>query len=130
MYGQSEPWFNYRSQFPVLMTPEVIDKLEKFTFVLEVWDEVSPGRHDLVGLVKVPLASFCYSMKTTEDDIFSLNFLLLIPVGKWMSLTSVLLLFTDVVGPVNFELWSTPSQGTSAPCLQGRPLASPGSPSC
>lgn len=75
MYGESEPWFNYRSQFPVLMTPEVIDKLEKFTFVLEVWDEVSPGRHDLVGLVKVPLASFCYSMKTTEDDIFSLNFL-------------------------------------------------------
>ena len=75
MHGESEPWFNYRSQFPVLMTPEVIDKLEKFTFVLEVWDEVSPGRHDLVGLVKVPLASFCYSMKTTEDDIFSLNFL-------------------------------------------------------
>ena len=75
MYGQSEPHFNYRSQFPVLMTPDVIDKLEQFTFVLEVWDEVSPGRHDLVGLVKIPLASFCYSMKTTEDDIFSLNFL-------------------------------------------------------
>jgi hypothetical protein len=75
MYGQSEPDFNYRSQFPVLMTPDVIDKLEKFTFVLEVWDEVSPSRHDLVGLVKIPLASFCYSMKTTEDDIFSLNFL-------------------------------------------------------
>jgi hypothetical protein len=28
-----------------------------------------------VGLVKIPLASFCYSLKTTEDDIFSLNFL-------------------------------------------------------
>ena len=75
MYGQSEPYFNYRSQFPVLMTPDVIDKLENFTFVLEVWDEVAPSRHDLVGLVKIPLASFCYSMKTTEDDIFSLNFL-------------------------------------------------------
>jgi hypothetical protein len=57
------------------MTPDIIDKLEKFTFVLEVWDEVTPERHDLVGLVKVPLASFCYSLKTTEDDIFSLNFL-------------------------------------------------------
>lgn len=57
------------------MTPDVIDKLEKFTFVLEVWDEVSPSRSDLVGLVKYPLASFCYSMRTTEDDIFSLNFL-------------------------------------------------------
>ena len=75
MHGQSEPHFNYRSQFPVLMTPDVIDKLEKFTFVLEVWDDISPGRQDLVGLVKIPLASFCYSMKTTEDDIFSLNFL-------------------------------------------------------
>ncbi len=75
MYGQSEPHFNYRSQFPVLMNPDVIEKLEKFTFVLEVWDEVAPSRHDLVGLLKIPLASFCYSMKTTEDDIFSLNFL-------------------------------------------------------
>lgn len=75
MHGQSEPFFNYRSQFPVLMTPEIIERLEKFTFILEVWDSVSPGRQDLVGLVKIPLASFCYSMKTTEEDIFSLNFL-------------------------------------------------------
>ena len=28
MHGESEPHFNYRSQFPVLMTPDVIDKLE------------------------------------------------------------------------------------------------------
>ena len=75
IWNESEPVFGFKSQFPVLMTPEVIDKLEKFTFVLEVWDEVTPERHDLVGLVKVPLASFCYSLKTTEDDIFSLNFL-------------------------------------------------------
>jgi len=75
MYGQSEPDFNYRSQFPVMMSPDMIDRLENFTFVLEVWDQVSPNRHDLVGLVKYPLASFCYSMRTTEDDIFSLNFL-------------------------------------------------------
>jgi len=57
------------------MSPSVIDKLEKFTFILEVWDQVSPGRDDLVGLVKIPLASFCYSLKTTHDDIYSLNFL-------------------------------------------------------
>ena len=75
MWNQSEPAFSYRSQFPVLMTPEVIDKLEKFTFVVEVWDEVSPGRSDLVGLVKIPLSSFVYSIRTTEDDIYSLNFL-------------------------------------------------------
>jgi len=59
----------------VLMTPDVIEKLEKFTFVIEVWDQVSPDRNDLIGLVKIPLAGFCYSLKTTEDDIFSLNFL-------------------------------------------------------
>ena len=57
------------------MTPDVIDRLEKFTFVIEVWDQVSPDRNDLIGLVKIPLAGFCYSLKTTEDDIFSLNFL-------------------------------------------------------
>jgi hypothetical protein len=57
------------------MSPTVIDKLEKFTFILEVWDQVSPGRDDLIGLVKIPLASFCYNLKTTHDDIYSLNFL-------------------------------------------------------
>lgn len=75
LWADAQPNFNYRSQFPVLMTPDVIDRLEKFTFVIEVWDQVSPDRNDLIGLVKIPLAGFCYSLKTTEDDIFSLNFL-------------------------------------------------------
>lgn len=57
------------------MTPQFIEKLEKFVFILEVWDNITPERDDLVGLVKIPLASFCYSLRTTEDDIFSLNFL-------------------------------------------------------
>jgi hypothetical protein len=38
LWGEAEPYFNHRSQFPVLMTPDVIDRLEKFTFVVEVWD--------------------------------------------------------------------------------------------
>lgn len=75
MWNQSEPYFNYKSQFPLLMSPDMIDRLEKFTFVLEVWDEVNAGRSDLVGIVKMPLASFVYSIRTTEDDIYSLNFL-------------------------------------------------------
>lgn len=74
-YQKIDPTFKYRSQFPVLMSPTFIEKLEKFIFILEVWDNVSPDRDDLVGLVKIPLASFCYSLRTTEDDIFSLNFL-------------------------------------------------------
>lgn len=74
-HAKTHPQFRYRSQFPVLMSPNFIEKLEKFIFILEVWDNVSPERDDLVGLVKIPLASFCYSLRTTEDDIFSLNFL-------------------------------------------------------
>ena len=57
------------------MTPNFIEKLEKFIFILEVCDNVTPERDEFVGLVKIPLASFCYSLRTTEDDIFSLNFL-------------------------------------------------------
>jgi hypothetical protein len=57
------------------MSPTFIEKLEKFIFVLEVWDNVSSDRDDLVGLVKIPLASICYSLRTTENDIFSLNFM-------------------------------------------------------
>ena len=37
-WGAAEPTFGYRSQFPVLMAPDLIDRLEKFTFVIEVWD--------------------------------------------------------------------------------------------
>jgi len=57
------------------MSPTVVDNMERFTYVFEVWDSVSPGKDELVGLVKVPLSSFCYSLRTTEHDIFSLNFL-------------------------------------------------------
>ena len=73
--AKAEPHFRYRSQFPIIMTPNFIEKLEKFIFILEVWDNVTPERDEFVGLVKIPLASFCYSLRTTEDDIFSLNFL-------------------------------------------------------
>ena len=74
-YNQVAPEFQYRSQYPILMSPNFIEKLENFVFILEVWDNVSPERDELVGLVKIPLASFCYSLRTTESDIFSLNFL-------------------------------------------------------
>jgi hypothetical protein len=57
------------------MTPETLERFEKFTFILEVWDAVSPNKEEFVGLVKIPLASFCYSMKTTDEQVFSLNFL-------------------------------------------------------
>jgi hypothetical protein len=35
--------FNYRSQFPVLMSPDTLDKMESFIFVLELWDQISPS---------------------------------------------------------------------------------------
>jgi len=75
MYDQSAPQFNHAAQFPCLMTHTTIEDMEKFVFVLEIWDRINAGKDELVGLVKIPLASFCYSMKTTEDDVFSLNFL-------------------------------------------------------
>lgn len=57
------------------MEPAILEKLEKFTFVLEVWDQISPAKSELFGIVKIPLASFCYSMKTNDEEIFSTNFL-------------------------------------------------------
>jgi hypothetical protein len=75
MYDQSAPDFFHTAQFPCLMTHSTIDEMENFSFVLEVWDRINSGRDELVGLVKIPLSSFCYSMRTSEEDIFSLNFL-------------------------------------------------------
>lgn len=67
--------FNYRAQFPVLMTPDNLEKMEKFFFVFELWDQVSPSVQDFLGLVKVPLAPLTYSMRTTDEEVFSLNFM-------------------------------------------------------
>lgn len=33
-----ESEFNYRGQFPVLMAPESVEKMETFVLVLELWD--------------------------------------------------------------------------------------------
>ena len=66
--GTERTDFEHRSQFPVMMVPDTLEKLESFCFILEVWDEVCPTLPpELVGLVKIPLQSFCISMKTTED---------------------------------------------------------------
>ena len=67
--------FNYRSQFPVLMSPDTLDKMESFIFVLELWDQISPSVQEFIGLVKIPLAPICYSMKTTDQEVYSLNFM-------------------------------------------------------
>jgi hypothetical protein len=67
--------FNYRSQFPVLMCPDTLEKMEKFILVLELWDQISPSVQEFLGIVKVPLAPICYSMKTTDGEIYSLNFM-------------------------------------------------------
>lgn len=75
VWHEKDAKFSYRSQFPLMMSPETLEKLERFTFVLELWDAVSPAKEEFLGLVKIPLASFCYSMKTSDEEIFSLNFL-------------------------------------------------------
>jgi hypothetical protein len=67
--------FNYRSQFPVLMSPDTLDRMESFIFVLELWDQISPSVQEFIGLVKIPLAPICYSMKTTDQEVYSLNFM-------------------------------------------------------
>lgn len=74
-WHEREPRFSYRSQFPIIVNPDTIGKLEKFTFILEVWDHQSPSKEEFIGLVKIPLASFCYSMRTNDEQVFSLNFL-------------------------------------------------------
>jgi hypothetical protein len=74
-WQESQPVFQHGAQFPVLMNPDTIEKMERFAFVLEIWDQINPGKDELVGLVKIPLSSFCYSLQTTQENVFSLNFL-------------------------------------------------------
>jgi len=44
------------------MNPDTVVRLQNFTFILEVWDSKTPAQEELIGLVKIPLSSFCYSM--------------------------------------------------------------------
>jgi hypothetical protein len=53
----------------------MVQKLLSYTFVLEIWDTLQPSKEEFLGLVKIPLSSFSTSMKTTDTQIFSLNFL-------------------------------------------------------
>jgi hypothetical protein len=57
------------------MCPDTLEKMEKFVMVLELWDQISPSVTEFLGLVKIPLAPICYSMKTTDEEVYSLNFL-------------------------------------------------------
>lgn len=70
-----ESEFNYRGQFPVLMAPESVEKMETFVLVLELWDQISPSVKEFLGLVKIPLAPICHTIKTTDEEVYSLNFL-------------------------------------------------------
>jgi hypothetical protein len=39
----------------VIVNPEMVQRLFSYTFVLEVWDSMQPGKEEFIGLVKVPL---------------------------------------------------------------------------
>jgi hypothetical protein len=75
VWQERDPMFHYRSQFPLMMNKTAIDKLQNFMFIMEIWDHVSPSRQEFIGLVKIPLTSFCISMRTFDDQVLSLNFL-------------------------------------------------------
>ena len=42
------------------MCPDMLEKMEKFTLVLELWDQISPSVEEFLGIVKIPLAPICY----------------------------------------------------------------------
>jgi hypothetical protein len=49
------------------VNPSTLEKLQNFTFVLEVWDSINTAKEEFIGLVKIPLTSFVISMKTTDS---------------------------------------------------------------
>jgi D-ribose pyranose/furanose isomerase RbsD len=57
------------------MSPESIEKMETFSMVLELWDQISPSVQEFMGIVKIPLAPITNAIKTTDEEIYSLNFL-------------------------------------------------------
>ena len=44
------------------MTAENLEKMERYTFVFELWDQVSPETDSFIGYIKVPLAPIAHAM--------------------------------------------------------------------
>lgn len=57
------------------MSPESVEKMEIFTMIFELWDQISPSVQEFLGIVKVPLNPITNAIKTTDEEIYSLNFL-------------------------------------------------------
>lgn len=57
------------------MCPETLEKIETFVLILELWDQISPSVKEFLGLVKIPLVPIVHTIRTTDEQVYSLNFL-------------------------------------------------------
>jgi len=65
-WGSSTPIFNHTTQYPLFLTPDLIQRLSTGLLIFEVWDKTQAvnGQDELVGLCKVQLKSFHESLKS------------------------------------------------------------------
>jgi len=68
MFNTNSPVFNYKAYFPILVREDMIAMMSKFFFVFEVWDQVTPDKHDCVGFAKLSLSCFFKSLVFEENS--------------------------------------------------------------
>ena len=51
-WRSSDPEFRHRSQFPVVLNGALVEKMENFCFMFEMWDTLSPNKDEIVGYCK------------------------------------------------------------------------------
>lgn len=63
-WGTTQPVFNFSQVIPVSLSSKCLERLKNNVMIIETWNKArSPGRDQLLGLVKLPLHQFYMSFK-------------------------------------------------------------------
>lgn len=54
-FNTNSPVFNHKAYFPIIVREDLMAQLGKFSFLFEVWDQVTTDKTDLVGFCKLSL---------------------------------------------------------------------------
>jgi hypothetical protein len=57
-FNTNSPLFNHKAYFPIIVRKDLMELLGKFSFLFEVWDQVSTDKQTIVGFSKISLSCF------------------------------------------------------------------------
>ena len=66
-FNSNNPIFNHKAYFPILVRPDLMEQLGKFSFLFEVRDQVTTDNQAIIGFTKLSLNCFFKSLVFKEN---------------------------------------------------------------